>query len=183
MGKRLHIGCGKTLLPGWTNLDVYPHKGVDVVWNLNKFPYPFKDNTFNEVRAYQTMEHIKDLNGTLKELHRICKDKATIDIEVPYFRSIDAFAVTHHLFYSYKTFDAYTGQRVISSPLYTRLVKYKKKELRFRKAYRILGIALFAKHFPFFYEEFLGHIFPATDLKVILQIKKDKTKESEWYKI
>jgi SAM-dependent methyltransferase len=66
----LLIGCGtrrtKVLaLEGrpkdWTNLvtlDLVPDHNPDVVHDLNVFPWPFEDNTFDEVHAYEVLEHL-----------------------------------------------------------------------------------------------------------------------------
>lgn len=40
-----------------TLLDVDPHVGADVVHDLNTLPYPFGDGTFDEVHAYNVLEH------------------------------------------------------------------------------------------------------------------------------
>lgn len=40
-----------------TTLDWDPDCGPDVIWNLNVFPYPFDDNTFNECHIYNALEH------------------------------------------------------------------------------------------------------------------------------
>ncbi|MEF7658682.1 MULTISPECIES: hypothetical protein [Bacillus cereus group] len=33
--KKLHLGCGRTILENWINLDVVKQDGVDVVVNLD----------------------------------------------------------------------------------------------------------------------------------------------------
>jgi hypothetical protein len=48
MEKKLHLGCGTNIKKDWINLDFVKLKGVEVVHDLNKFPYPFKDNTFGD---------------------------------------------------------------------------------------------------------------------------------------
>ena len=43
--KKLNIGCGTDIREGWTNVDKMNIKGVDLVMNLDKYPYPdFNDN-------------------------------------------------------------------------------------------------------------------------------------------
>lgn len=64
----LLIGCGSTrdkrmMVNGkvdWdklVTLDYNPDHKPDVVCNLNYFPYPFEDNTFDEIHAYEVLEH------------------------------------------------------------------------------------------------------------------------------
>ena len=46
---------------GWsdlTTLDMNADHNPDVVWNLETLPLPFEDNTFNEIHAYQVLEHV-----------------------------------------------------------------------------------------------------------------------------
>lgn len=46
---KLNLGCGKDIKDGYINLDVRYIKGVDVVCNLNSFPYPFQNDVFDEI--------------------------------------------------------------------------------------------------------------------------------------
>lgn len=39
-------------------LDINPDHNPDVVFDLNNFPYPFDDNIFDEIHAYEVLEHI-----------------------------------------------------------------------------------------------------------------------------
>jgi SAM-dependent methyltransferase len=82
----LLIGAGtrrdKILVPDgrpdkWTNLvtlDLVPDHGVDVVHDLNVCPWPFADNTFNEVHAYEVLEHL----GTQGDFRRFFQDFSEI---------------------------------------------------------------------------------------------------------
>jgi SAM-dependent methyltransferase len=65
----LLVGCGNARekvitfadIPAeWTELitlDVDPATGCDIVHDLNVLPYPFQDNTFTEIHAYEVLEH------------------------------------------------------------------------------------------------------------------------------
>jgi len=66
--RELLIGCGKQrkkviYRPGnqdfqdVTTLDINPDHNPDVVWDLNDLPLPFEDNTFDEIHAYEVLEH------------------------------------------------------------------------------------------------------------------------------
>lgn len=67
--RELLIGCGDSrdkrvtfpeIPKEWqslTTLDVRPATGADVLHDLNVLPYPFDDNTFDEIHAYECLEH------------------------------------------------------------------------------------------------------------------------------
>lgn len=66
--RELLIGCGgnhakKLSLNGrshWTELctlDINPDHRPDVVWDLTQLPLPYADNEFNEIHAYEVLEH------------------------------------------------------------------------------------------------------------------------------
>lgn len=106
--KKLNLGCGKDILEGYINLDAINLEGVDVVYDLDKFPYPFEDNTFDEVLAKSVLEHLGDLQKVMEELKRISKPNANIIIWVPHFESLGAFVdPTHKNFFTYYSFDYY----------------------------------------------------------------------------
>ena len=47
--KILDLGCGRNKVPGAIGLDLFPVPGVDVVHDLEAFPYPFENNSFDEI--------------------------------------------------------------------------------------------------------------------------------------
>lgn len=103
--KKLNIGCGKDIRKGFVNLDFIKLDGIDVVWDLNKYPYPFENNTFDYVSAEHVMEHLDEPLKPLEELWRICKNKAIIHIIVPNYNSyLATIDLTHKHFYNYETY-------------------------------------------------------------------------------
>jgi len=103
---KLNMGSGNNILKGYINLDCIPLNGVDVIHNLEEFPYPFPDNYFKEIYIHQTLEHLSDKTKVMEELYRISKNGAIIDIHVPYFSNCGAFChAEHKSFFGYNTFD------------------------------------------------------------------------------
>jgi SAM-dependent methyltransferase len=98
--RRLHLGCGRTILPGWVNLDFVPGNGVDVVADLDKcgeVPLPFEDDSFDEVLASHLFEHLRNPLPFMQEIHRIAKPDAKAVFRVPYGSSDDAFEDPTHV--------------------------------------------------------------------------------------
>jgi len=88
-------------------------KGVDIVHNLNAYPYPFNENEFDEVLCHHVLEHLEDIVKPLEEIWRITRNGARIIIEVPIFPGIGAVIdPTHKSFYTFGTFDYFTGNRL-----------------------------------------------------------------------
>jgi SAM-dependent methyltransferase len=114
--KKLNLGCGTDIRPGWVNLDIAALNGVDVVHDVNKTPYPFPDDTFDEIVAQDILEHVSDLGAVMMELHRILKPGGHVKIQVPHFSSRNNYAdPTHKNRFSAVTFeffiaDAFEGR-------------------------------------------------------------------------
>jgi len=89
---KLNLGCGKDIKKGYINLDRVPLKGVDVIHNLEKVPFPFENNYFDEIYASYSLENINnDFIQLMEEIYRICKKNASIKIKAPYFACAGAF--------------------------------------------------------------------------------------------
>lgn len=59
LGIKLDIGCGANKHPGFVGMDVRPGPGVDVVQNLEQFPWPLPDESVSFAVASHVLEHIK----------------------------------------------------------------------------------------------------------------------------
>jgi len=94
--KRLNLGCGADIKKGYDNIDSVEGKGVDRVMDLNKVPYPIKDETYDEIYAKFILEHLDDMVVALREWHRILKKDEKLIIQVPYDISYSAWASFQH---------------------------------------------------------------------------------------
>ena len=102
----LNLGCGRRHRADAVNLDVTGRTNPDVVHDLNVRPWPFPSDRFTAVIAHDVIEHLDDLIGTMEEVHRVCREGATVDLVVPHFSSSNAFTdPTHRRFFSRFTFD------------------------------------------------------------------------------
>lgn len=117
---KLHLGCGNDIKPGFMNVDFENQPGVDVVLDLETSPWPFEDNSVDQVITNHTLEHIDQLQRVMKELHRVCRPGCIIKISVPHFScGVSYRDPTHKRLFSYFTFDYFCD----NSPYYKRKEK------------------------------------------------------------
>ena len=83
--KKLNLGSGSFPKEGYINVDIDPRCNPDIVHDLEKFPYPFEDNTFDLIEADHVLEHLSNPFAVMKEIHRIAKPNALVIIRVPHF--------------------------------------------------------------------------------------------------
>jgi SAM-dependent methyltransferase len=104
--RRLNVGCGRDVRAGWVNLDVARLPGIDVVHDLDSFPWPFEDNAFDEIALINVLEHLPDTVRAMNELYRIVAPGGKVTIRVPYWNSPDAISdPTHKASFNEHTFD------------------------------------------------------------------------------
>lgn len=110
-GKKLNLGCGTDIRPGWVNLDSSAEiPGVDVVHDLARLPLPFAAETFAFILAQDVIEHLGDPVGTLRELHRILGPGGRLAIRVPHFSSRNNFVdPTHQARFATEWFDFFVN--------------------------------------------------------------------------
>jgi SAM-dependent methyltransferase len=112
MHSELLIGCGNSrakqikfdhVPDEWQNLttlDIQPP--ADVIWDLNNLPYPFDDESFDEIHAYEVLEHCgsqgdwKFFFGQFAEFSRILKPNGWFCGTVPMWNSPWAFGDPSH---------------------------------------------------------------------------------------
>jgi predicted SAM-dependent methyltransferase len=133
---KIHLGCGHSYKENYINVDNSPYIKADMIWDLNKFPYPFEDNSANEIVCRNTMEHLENIVGFMEEVHRILKPKGVFKFRVPlaftYADAVDTTHIQHFVpkvfkmfmsgFKSYKITDIKFGGRIwITPPIFHKL--------------------------------------------------------------
>jgi SAM-dependent methyltransferase len=82
---RLNLGCGRFPKPGYLNVDWTPTPGVDLVHDLSKLPYPFASGSFERIEADHVLEHLPNVFGVMREVHRMLVPGGTFVMRVPHF--------------------------------------------------------------------------------------------------
>jgi predicted SAM-dependent methyltransferase len=166
--KKLNLGCGNRYMEGWVNLDIsnkdiYGDEcKIDVKHDLEKFPWPFKDNEFDEVLIRHTLEHLKDINKVMKEMTRITKNNGIITIVVPHFSCHLAYRDPTHLHF-------FTSETINYIKLKNEVIENKLKASH----NRVIDLASpIINLFPTIYERFFYGYFPVQECNWRLRVKK-----------
>lgn len=93
---KLDIACGQNKTKGYFGVDIAKAEGVDMVYDLEKFPWPIPDNSVDEATCSHYIEHTKDLMKFMDEVYRILKPGAKILIVAPYYNSMRAWQDPTH---------------------------------------------------------------------------------------
>jgi SAM-dependent methyltransferase len=170
----LNLGCGRRPVPGTYGVDVVALPGVDIVADFDGAPLPFAASSINEVHAYHILEHLRDLNRLMEEVHRVCCHGARMVIEVPYFSCVGAFGdPTHVRFFAYETFRFWSADTDQANWFTSARFEIRWRRLVFGKLHRLLGVAWWANRWPHIYENFFAFWFPARMLEVELIVIKN----------
>ena len=92
----LDVGCGIRKYPGSIGIDFNSASAADVICDLDRFPYPFADRTFDHLRAIHVIEHVTDVVRTMEEFHRLVRPGGRIRIETPHYTDYSSFCDPTH---------------------------------------------------------------------------------------
>lgn len=92
----LDVGCGINKHPGAIGLDRNPNTRADVIADLDRVPYPFRDSSFREIRATHVIEHVSDVIATLEEFYRLLAPGGRAVIITPHYTDFSSFCDPTH---------------------------------------------------------------------------------------
>ncbi|MCS7092144.1 MAG: class I SAM-dependent methyltransferase [Patescibacteria group bacterium] len=93
---RVDLACGQNKTPNFFGVDKTPTKDVDMVWDLEKYPWPFPDNSIDEAICSHYIEHTSDIIAFMEEVYRVLVPGGQIKIIAPYYNSIRAWQDPTH---------------------------------------------------------------------------------------
>jgi len=134
---KVSLACGQNKPDGFIGIDCVDIDGVDLVWNLNYYPWPIDDGSVDEIECSHYIEHIpfdwhdaintatNDIyidpgktaprkDGLIKfmdECYRILKPGGKMSVVSPYYSSVRAWQdPTHRRAISENTFFYFNKQ-------------------------------------------------------------------------
>jgi SAM-dependent methyltransferase len=173
--KTLAIGSG-IMKPDQNvvRLDISPETGADVIWDLNVFPYPFEDSSFDRIECFDVIEHVSNIPMVVQECHRILKNKGIFYITTPHYSSNNSYIDPTHKFHlSYFSFDCFSDEHKYHYYSKARFSMIQKKMMFDGGVLRKYLLNKIGNKCPEFYEKRLAWIFPAWFLYFEMQAIKN----------
>ena len=94
--RTLDVGCGLNKFAGSIGLDRNPNTRADLIADLDRFPWPLRDNSFSEIRAIHIIEHVSDIIRTIEEFHRLLAPGGRVLIVTPHYTDFSSFCDPTH---------------------------------------------------------------------------------------
>jgi SAM-dependent methyltransferase len=95
-GRILDVGCGVNKFPGAIGIDRLSSSRADVLCDLDRLPYPFRDCAFDGLRATHVIEHVSDVIRTMEEFHRLLRTGGRVVITTPHYTDFSSFCDPTH---------------------------------------------------------------------------------------
>jgi SAM-dependent methyltransferase len=92
---RIELGCGDNKRQGFFGIDIASGLQVDLVLDIERQPLPFRDDSVDHVYSSHTFEHLTAFPFVLREIFRVCRHEATVEIWTPYGKSNDGMLFGH----------------------------------------------------------------------------------------
>ena len=92
----LDVGCGINKFPGSIGIDNNQASKADVICDLDHWPYPFRDSSFDEIRVIHVIEHVSNVIKTMEEFHRLGRPGARVVLATPHYTDFSSFCDPTH---------------------------------------------------------------------------------------
>jgi len=166
--KKLNLGAGNDIKEGYINQDLQNLKGIDDIFNFNIYPWKYRDNEFTEIRIKDCIFCTNNLFNFMKEIHRISKPNAIIEIENVNFLSPiccqDPYLKTR---IGWNTFDIFTDNKTgyYDTPTFEII----SRKWIFSENKNLKWLSFIFNIFPKFYARFLYFWLPCN--KIVFKLK------------
>lgn len=110
--KVLDVGCGDAKVKGAIGIDSVALPGVDIVHDLNFYPWSIKDNSYDLIYMNNIIEHLPNPIKVMEEIYRILKPGGKVKIVTVYWNHYHSITDPQHVsFFNEYSWDFFTGKR------------------------------------------------------------------------
>ncbi len=160
--RTLDVGCGINKLSGSIGIDRNPASRADVICELDQFPYPFRDSSFDALQAIHVIEHVGDIMKTMEEFHRLVCSGGEVLIVTPHYTDFSSFCDPTHRWHLNSFSLRYFGQDNAGYGYYSK-VRFREISVHVKllALWRWLGFQFLVNTFPRyrrFWEHYLCYI-------------------------
>jgi SAM-dependent methyltransferase len=170
-GEILDVGCGSAKTPGAAGLDISSNTDADIVHDLDVFPYPIEEGSFDQILLQDVIEHVSEPVRVFEELHRIARPRARVQLRTPHFSSVLAYGDPTHRHY-FSTI----AIRSLAEPRFAHYT-----DVRFRIVhvtldmwlpFRLSGLSSLANRSQEIYEKYFAFRFPTMNIRAEFEVLK-----------
>lgn len=155
-----------------------PNTAADVLCNLDAAALPFRDDSFDQVRAVHLIEHVENVIRTVEEFHRVTRAGGTIYLVTPHYTDFSSFCDPTHRWHlnTFSFWYFYPNGLHGDASWYTR-VRLQQRRLRVRllQVWRYLGFEFLVNHslrFRRFWEFYLCYVIRGKVMEFELEVLK-----------
>jgi SAM-dependent methyltransferase len=158
----LDVGCGINKAPGAIGVDRNPATAADVLCDLDRFPYPFADGSFDALRAIHVIEHVSDVMRSMEEFHRLVRPGGRVTLVTPHYTDFSSFCDPTHRWHLNSFSFRYFGEDHGGFGYYS-AVKFREISVRVRllALWRYAGFEFLvnrSRRFRLFWEHYLCYV-------------------------
>ena len=174
--RTLELGCGRSKVPGAIGVDInFDATAADVICDLDR-ALPFADNSFDQVRAVQVVEHLASVMHAVSEMHRVTRPGGSIYLVTPHYSDYSSWCDPTHRWhlnsFSFYFFGQHHGER----HWYTRLeLRPLSVHVELARLWRWLGIGFLVNRFVGFrrfWEMYLCFLLRAKQMEFTFEVVK-----------
>lgn len=172
----LDVGCGIKKYPGSIGIDNNPASNADVLCDLDRLPYPFRDSSFDVIRVIHVIEHVSNVIGAMEEFHRLARPGGRIVLVTPHYTDFSSFCDPTHRWhlnsYSFRYFGDDNAGFGYYSPVRLREIFVR---VRLLALWRYVGLEFLVNHwsrFRKFWEHYLCFVVRGKVMEFEFEVKK-----------
>ena len=172
----LDVGCGIKKAPGAIGIDRNPASAADVLCDLDRFPYPFADSSFDGLQAVHVIEHLADVIRAMEEFHRLVRAGGRVRVVTPHYTDFSSFCDPTHRWHLNSFSFRYFGERHGGFGYYSRArfreISVHVKLLAF---WRMLGLEFLVnrfRRFRLFWEHYCCYVVRGKVLEFEFEVLK-----------